>query len=145
MSCSLRTWASAEAVSQLPNIDALAADGLYFENTFTPAPMCTPSRYTLLSGRYPGRCSDDAFMESYPVSGPYNIGWNTYLDTTVMTLPRLLSEHGYYTGMAGKWHISGEARSYSRGLLHADDSPEDASVNENLAKHQKLVSAKSQT
>jgi len=123
-----------------PNIDKLAAGGLYFENTFTPAPMCTPSRFSLLSGRYPGKCSDEAFLKSYPVSTPYNIGWNTFLDTTVMTIPRILSASGYYTGMAGKWHISGEGGSFSRGLLHEDDSPMEPRVNENLAKYQKAVS-----
>ncbi len=123
-----------------PNIDKLAAGGLYFENTFTPAPMCTPSRFSLLSGRYPGKCSDDAFLEEFPLSVPYNIGWNTYLDSSVRTIPRLLSAHGYYTGMAGKWHVSGEARGMSHGLLHLDDSPADPAVNVSLAEHQKRVS-----
>ncbi len=123
-----------------PNMDKLASEGLYFENTFTPAPMCTPSRYSVLSGRYPGRCSDAAFLESFPVSAPYNIGWNTFLDSTVQTIPRILSAHGYYTGMAGKWHVSGEGGSFSQDLLHLDDSPEDPGVNENLAEHQILVS-----
>lgn len=123
-----------------PNLDKLASEGLYFENTFTPAPMCTPSRFSVLSGRYPGKCRDEAFLEKYPFSVPYNIGWNTYLDSSVKTIPRILSSHGYYTGMAGKWHVSGEARGMSQGLLRLDDSPEDPRVNENLAKHQKLVS-----
>ncbi|MFO7668641.1 MAG: sulfatase-like hydrolase/transferase [Bacteroidales bacterium] len=123
-----------------PNIDALAAGGLYFENTYTPAPMCTPSRFSLLSGRYPGRCSDKAFLKSYPVSVPYNIGWNTFLDSTVMTIPRMLSAHGYYTGMSGKWHISGEGAGFSHGLLQMEDSPGDPQVNENLSRHQELVS-----
>lgn len=123
-----------------PNLDKLASQGLYFENTYTPAPMCTPSRFSLLSGRYPGRCTYEAFLESFPVSAPYNIGWNTHLDSSLKTIPRILSAHGYFTGMAGKWHVSGEGGTYSRGLLHLDDSPEDPGVNENLAKHQVLVS-----
>ncbi len=123
-----------------PNLDRLASEGLYFENTFVAAPMCTPSRYSVLSGRYPGKCTDDVFMKTYPLSVPYNIGWNTFLDSTVLTIPRILSAHGYYTGMAGKWHLSGEGGGFSRGLLQADDSPGDPTVNENLAKHQRLVS-----
>ncbi len=123
-----------------PNLDKLAAEGLYFENTFTPAPMCTPSRFSLLSGRYPGRCSDEVFLKSYPVSAPYNIGWNTFLDTTVLTIPRILSASGYFTGMAGKWHISGEGAGFTQGLLRGDDSPTDPGVNEKLAKYQQAVS-----
>ncbi len=121
-----------------PNIDALASEGMVFENTFTPAPMCTPSRFTLLTGVYPGRCTAESFLRANPVSASYNIGWNTHVDSTMLTIPRLLSEHGYYTGMAGKWHLS-QGRN-TRGLLKMADSPKDDAVNEALKKHQQLVS-----
>lgn len=123
-----------------PHIDQLAADGLYFENTYTPASMCTPSRYSVLSGRYPGRCSDPLFLEKNPTSEAYNIGWNTHLDKSVQTIPRLLSAQGYHTGMVGKWHLSalpGAGRGFS-----LEDDPADPEVNALLMAHQKKVAAK---
>lgn len=88
-----------------PNIDKLAAEGILFSNAYTPASMCTPSRYALLTGQFPGRCSAPSFDEINPVNEPYNIAWNSWITQDKKTLPRVLSENGYVTGMSGKWHI----------------------------------------
>ena len=40
-----------------PNLDRLAADGMRFNNGFSTAPMCTPARYAIQTGRYPSRCA----------------------------------------------------------------------------------------
>ncbi|MEQ8704957.1 MAG: sulfatase-like hydrolase/transferase [Phaeodactylibacter sp.] len=88
-----------------PNIDRLAAEGLRFTKAYTVASMCTPSRYALLTGRYPGRCAHPAFLEDTPAEAPYNVGWNSFLDENTYTIPRMLSGQGYLTGMAGKWHL----------------------------------------
>ena len=88
-----------------PNIDRLASEGILFSNAYTPASMCTPSRYAILTGQFPGRCSAPSFARENPANQPYNIAWNSWITTDKKTLPRVLSENGFVTGMAGKWHI----------------------------------------
>jgi arylsulfatase A-like enzyme len=88
-----------------PNIDRLASEGILFTNAYTPASMCTPSRYAVLTGQFPGRCSAPTFARENPPDQPYNIAWNSWITADKKTIPRVLSEHGFVTGMAGKWHI----------------------------------------
>ena len=79
-----------------PNVDRLAADGLRFQEGYATAATCTPSRYSLLTGSYPWRnpqahiLAGDAPM-IIPPGSP--------------TLPSMLKEAGYATGVVGKWHL----------------------------------------
>ncbi len=76
---------------QTPNIDALAANGLVMENAFLTAPQCSPSRTSMLSGKFAHTIGTEDLH--------FGIG-----DTTKL-LPSYLSENGYYTGMMLKSHI----------------------------------------
>lgn len=89
-----------------PHIDLLAAEGMIFTSAYTTASMCTPSRYSVISGQFPGRCSAPSFFKISPLDEPYNIAWNTWITPDKLSLPRMLSQNGYVTGMSGKWHIS---------------------------------------
>jgi len=75
-----------------PNIDRLAADGVCYANSFCPFPVCTPSRYSLLSGRY--------------VHDHH--GWNnrSTLAPDIMTFPKVLRTAGYRTKAVGKMHFT---------------------------------------
>ena len=79
-----------------PNIDALAEGGIRFTNGYASSATCTPSRYALLTGVYPWRNKDAKIL---PGTAPLLI------DTTQMTIPKMLKEKGYYTGIVGKWHL----------------------------------------
>jgi arylsulfatase A-like enzyme len=75
-----------------PHIDRLAADGVRYTNSFCPFPVCTPSRYSLLSGQY--------------VHDHH--GWTnrSTLAPDIMTFPRILRTAGYRTKAVGKMHFT---------------------------------------
>jgi arylsulfatase A len=90
-----------------PNIDYLAAQGTRFTQLYTSAPVCSPSRAGLLTGRLPIRSGIYTSHNSYPydqfrVFYPFSTG---SLPPSEITLPQLLKEHGYSTAMMGKWHL----------------------------------------
>lgn len=79
-----------------PNIDALAKQGVRFTNAHTTSATCTPSRFALLTGRYPWRRDDTGIA---PGDSPLLI------DTTNTTLPKIFRQAGYRTAAIGKWHL----------------------------------------
>jgi arylsulfatase A-like enzyme len=79
-----------------PNIDMLANGGVRFTNGYATSATSTPSRYALLTGQYPWRNEDAKIL---PGSAPLII------DTAQMTIPKMLKEKGYSTGIVGKWHL----------------------------------------
>ncbi len=79
-----------------PNLDKLANEGVRFTNGFASSATCTPSRYAILTGVYPWREKNAKIL---PGTAPLIIG------TEQMTLPKMLKERGYYTGVVGKWHL----------------------------------------
>ena len=125
-------------ITPTPNVDSLAEEGIRFTNAYAAAPMCTPSRYSLLTGKYPGRCKSPQFLKENPLSEPYCISWNTHVDPSVPTIAKILSNHGYYTGIAGKWHVGGISAEELPKFKISDD-PDDEDVNERLKLHQKIL------
>ena len=79
-----------------PNIDMLAKGGVQFTSGYASSATCSPSRYALLTGRYPWRNKRAKIL---PGTAPLLI------DTSEMTIPRMLKQHGYHTGIVGKWHL----------------------------------------
>ena len=59
------------------NINSIAKNGVRFTNAYAAGPVCTAARYSLLTGRYFGRCAHAEFAQ--PTTRPYFIIWDTFL------------------------------------------------------------------
>ncbi len=79
-----------------PHIDSIINGGVKFINGYASSATCTPSRYALLTGVYPWKNKDAKIL---PGTAPLLI------DTTQITIPKLLKSEGYSTGIVGKWHL----------------------------------------
>lgn len=95
------------ALVKTPNIDRLAAEGRRFTDANTTSSVCSPTRYSLLTGRYCWRTSLK--------SGVLSTFAPLHIETTRLNMASLLKKHGYSTAAVGKWHL---------GYGTADDSPQ---------------------
>ncbi len=82
---------------QTPNMDRLALEGMRFTNAYSPHSVSSPTRYSLMTGRYAWRTWN----------GHITVWANDPLliDTARTTLPRILKSSGYRTAIIGKWHL----------------------------------------
>lgn len=83
---------------QTPNVDGLSASGVRFLNAYLTTSSCSPTRTSLITGRYPHNTGAPELHQS---NLPY-LG-------NLPQFPHLLREAGYYTAQAGKWHFNGDA------------------------------------
>lgn len=97
---------------ETPNIDRIANEGMRLDNAFVTNALCGPSRATLLTGTYSHingmLANPDAFygMLANPDAAPAIWGDQTsHFDANQETLPKVLRQHGYQTGLVGKWHL----------------------------------------
>jgi arylsulfatase A-like enzyme len=80
-----------------PNLDKLAREGMLFTDAHSPATVCTPSRYSLLTGQ----CA----FRAHPGGVFTGVGGPCIIKEDRLTLPGMLRKKGYRTALFGKWHI----------------------------------------
>lgn len=85
-----------EAVVETPHIDGLAKEGAICTKMYAATPVCSPSRSSFVSGRYP---------QNTPVTTN-----NIHLADEVITFAEILGKAGWSTGYGGKWHLDGNAK-----------------------------------
>ncbi len=82
-----------------PNIDSLARDGVRLTDFYANAPLCSPTRAGLVSGRYQQRFAVEAAIGTPGAAGDQG------LPPSGTSLPQLLKNGGYATALLGKWHL----------------------------------------
>jgi arylsulfatase A-like enzyme len=91
-----------------PNIDRLAKEGMRFTNAYAAAPICSPTRASLMTGKYPARLHLTSHLPGNPY--PYNKLKTpeiaSMLPMEEKTIAEVLKEAGYATGHFGKWHLN---------------------------------------
>lgn len=97
-----------------PNIDALAALGVRFDQFYSNSPVCSPTRAALLTGRYPDVAGVPGVIRTDPADS-----WG-YLSANAALLPNRLRSLGYHSAIVGKWHLGLEAPNLpnQRGFDH---------------------------
>ncbi len=89
-----------------PNLDRLASEGTIMMNQYVVSPVCTPSRYNVLTGNYASRAVNKKFLEQTKNNSNQTvIKWNTFLTPEDTTITHYLKKMGYKTGFAGKNHV----------------------------------------
>ncbi|HQE99981.1 MAG TPA: sulfatase, partial [Anaerolineae bacterium] len=96
-----------------PNLDQMAADGVLLTNFYSSAPVCSPSRAGLLTGRYPVRT---LIFDVIQPPGLLDWGFQYLLGAVPhgipedeVLLPEIFQRRGYRTGLVGKWHLGWES------------------------------------
>jgi arylsulfatase A-like enzyme len=100
---------------ETPNLDRLAAQGMLFSDAYAACPVCSPTRASLLTGKYPATVGITNYIDwsgkwhpqrGILVDAPYLKG----LPATEVTVAQALREGGYQTWHVGKWHLGGPGR-----------------------------------
>lgn len=95
-----------------PHLDRLASEGMRFTDAHSPATVCTPSRYGLLTGQMAFRVPNGGTVFQ-------GAGGPSLIATGRLTLPAMLKQQGYTTAAVGKWHVGLTFRDESGAAIHS--------------------------
>ena len=95
---------------ETPNIDGLAAEGMKFTNAYAACPVCSPTRASILTGRYPARLHLTDWIPGHkrPAARLRVPEFNQELPLEEVTIAEALKPAGYASAGIGKWHLGGE-------------------------------------
>ena len=104
---------------ETPHLDALASEGLRFTQAYAACPVCSPTRASIVTGKYPARmATTDWFGAPQPEAVPGHermkhlpllpAPYNEQVPLSELSLAEAFKESGYATFFAGKWHLGGE-------------------------------------
>ncbi len=110
-----------------PSLDRLAREGMTMSNAHVTSTVCTPSRYTCLTGRYAGSSTSEYYRQECPLGQQGLPAFNVELEPDNMNVGQVLTDHGYATGFVGKYHVGPHidqtnATDFDWNYLHKGDS-----------------------
>lgn len=110
---SLNSYGASEKLVKTPNMDSIGKDGIRFTNVHAPSSVSSPTRYAVLTGRYPWRTEMKFGVWGFePLS----------IDKDTLTLQQMLKSKGYATACIGKWHLGyGDKRRKFKDMDFRDD------------------------
>lgn len=131
-----------------PTMDSLVSSGLKFNLAFCASTVCGPSRYSLLTSRWPSRNTSDTFLSRYPLGtlGRFGVS-DTELEHDGQNIGAWLQKAGYRTGFVGKSHVLDDelgvtANWTAKGLItysQTADPATDATVNGAMQHNHRIV------
>src|SRR6185295_499319 len=89
-------------VNQTPNMDRIAKEGMRLDRCFAVNSICTPSRATILTGKY-------SHLNGVPVFNRF--------DGSQPHVAKYVQSAGYYTGMIGKWHLGSDPTGFDQWIV----------------------------
>ncbi len=96
---------------ETPNLDNLAKQGMKFTNAYAACPVCSPTRASILTGKYPARLRLTDWIpgrKQWPTARLLTPPFKQHLDLEELTIPKALKPTGYVSASIGKWHLGDE-------------------------------------
>lgn len=118
-----------------PNIDQLASEGVILDQCYVSTSVCTPSRFSILTGNYASRAQNSGFLEDAAKYNQTNVHWNVDILPQTFNIASELKKHGYFTGGVGKNHVIAAAGGKK---VARNANPDDPKVRNNLEYNQEL-------
>jgi arylsulfatase A-like enzyme len=93
---------------ETPNLDRLAAQGMTFSDAYAACPVCSPTRASILTGKYPATVGVTNWIPGNPWGKLMGVPYFHELPKGETTIAQALKSHGYRTWHVGKWHLGGK-------------------------------------
>ena len=93
---------------ETPNIDKLASEGVRFTDAYSACHVCSPTRASILTGKYPASLNLTDWLpgrRDFSFQKLKNVEINQHIPYDISTLPKMLKNNGYKTAIIGKWHL----------------------------------------
>ncbi|MEK3885037.1 sulfatase [Paenibacillus sp. PL2-23] len=93
---------------ETPHLDRLASEGMRFTDAYAASPVCSPTRASILTGKYPASLGITNWIGGDAKGKLLDAPYLRYLPLEEKSMARALKEHGYRTWNVGKWHMGGK-------------------------------------
>lgn len=93
---------------ETPRIDRLAQEGVRFTDAYSASPVCSPTRASILTGKYPARHGITQYIGGHAVGRLCDVPYFMFLPSQEYCWPRSFADAGYVTWHVGKWHLGGK-------------------------------------